>query len=356
MEFMQISMELNEAEQTLRRIYLRSPERHVDSPCQEEEVRGLMALAFTKDPLETGGDADSKGRRLDALIQEQTFIPPDMDISFVRHMRYMPAFWHRHTFFELLCVLNGECRNIFHDTELNMRKGDICIHAPGTVHAVSAFSDDALLINILLRKSTFEQAFFSMMNGSSILAGFFRRSFYRINEMPYLLFHTGEDTLLSDLILQAKAEAASAHRYKRHMVNVLISQMFVRMLEYHEHSIEIPEFHLYGKHTNLMEILDYINVNYASITLKELSARFNYSERQLQRIIMDATGISFRENIQNQKMQRAAALLCGSNLSVASICEQTGYPSQNNFRKIFQRFYGMTPSEYRKQYGQENPQ
>jgi transcriptional regulator GlxA family with amidase domain len=104
------------------------------------------------------------------------------------------------------------------------------------------------------------------------------------------------------------------------------------------------------KESGLMEILNYISANYASVNLKQLSARFNYSERQLQRIIMDATGISFRENIQNQKMQRAAVLLSGSDLSVASICEQTGYPSQNNFRKIFQRHYGMTPSEYRNQF------
>lgn len=346
MDFMHVSEELDEAEQTLKRFYLRNPERYDRSPCQEEEVRSLLTLVFPLGPMET----DSEEEQLNTLIKEQTFIPPDMDISFVRHMRYMPAFWHRHTFFELLCVIKGSCRNIFHDTEINMREGDICIHAPGTVHAVSSFSDDAVLINILLRKSTFEQAFFSLMNGSSILAGFFRHSFYRTREMPYLLFHTGEDAIVPDLIMQAKEEAASGHRYKRHMVNILISQLFVRILEYHEQCIEIPDSHLYMKEAGLMEILNYISANYASVNLKQLSARFNYSERQLQRIIMDATGISFRENIQNQKMQRAAVLLSGSDLSVASICEQTGYPSQNNFRKIFQRHYGMTPSEYRNQF------
>jgi len=67
----------------------------------------------------------------------------------------------------------------------------------------------------------------------------------------------------------------------------------------------------------------------------------------MQRIITDATGMPFSKSIQMQKMQRAAALLSESELSVAAICEQIGYPSQNNFRKVFLRYYGVTPSVFR---------
>jgi AraC-like DNA-binding protein len=59
--------------------------------------------------------------------------------------------------------------------------------------------------------------------------------------------------------------------------------------------------------------------------------------------------MSFSQNIQNQKMQRAASLLTDSDMSISAICEQVGYPSQNNFRKMFARHFGVTPSEYRKQ-------
>ena len=122
----------------------------------------------------------------------------------------------------------GSCHNIFYDRDLIMKRGDICIHAPGTVHAVSAFSDDAVLVNILVRKSTFEQVFFGLMQGNSILSSFFKRSFYRTSEIPYLLFHAQNDEMLLDLIVKARAEASTCHRYKRQMVNTLISQISVR--------------------------------------------------------------------------------------------------------------------------------
>jgi len=116
----------------------------------------------------------------------------------------------------------------------------------------------------------------------------------------------------------------------------------------------VPEFNLAGKNTDLIQILDYINTNYSTVSLKQVADRFNYSERQLQRIIMNSTGMSFSRNIQNQKMQRAASLLVDSDLSISAICEQVGYPSPNNFRKMFLRYYNMTPSEYRKLYGMDS--
>ena len=186
------------------------------------------------------------------------------------------------------------------------------------------------------------------MQGNSILSSFFQRSFYRTSEIPYLLFHAQGDEVLPDLIVKARAEASTSHRYKRQMVNTLISQIFITMLENHEYDIEVPEFNLAGKNTDLIQILDYINTNYSTVSLKQVADRFNYSERQLQRIITNATGMSFSQNIQNQKMQRAASLLVDSDLSISAICEQVGYPSPNNFRKMFLRYYDMTPSEYRK--------
>ena len=90
-----------------------------------------------------------------------------------------------------------------------------------------------------------------------------------------------------------------------------------------------------------------MQANFKTVSLKELSNLFNYSERQLQRIIQSATGHTFIENIQNQKMKLASELLIHSTLSVSEISERIGFQSLNNFRKIFFKYFNMTPSEYR---------
>lgn len=87
-----------------------------------------------------------------------------------------------------------------------MRTGDICIMAPDVTHSLSAFHDEDYIINILIRKSTFEQSFFGLLDSDTILSDFFKRTFYQTSEIPYLLFHSENDPVLTDLIERAYAE------------------------------------------------------------------------------------------------------------------------------------------------------
>ena len=132
------------------------------------------------------------------------------------------------------------------------------------------------------------------------------------------------------------------------MVNTLLSLFFINLFRRHEQHTELSGIHPNSSEKNLMYILRYMQANYKTVSLKELSSIFNYSERQLQRIIQNATGHTFIENIQNQKMKQAADLLQNSTLPVSEISERTGFQSLNNFRKIFFKYFNMTPSEYRK--------
>lgn len=51
--------------------------------------------------------------------------------------------------------------------------------------------------------------------------------------------------------------------------------------------------------------MNYISSNYKSISLKDLSVFFNYSERQISRILKDYIGKSFINIIQDIKTQKA---------------------------------------------------
>ena len=332
---------LTPTEKKLKQYFLHLKERHLDEPCEQQDVMDLLLSAYS-----AMSDANIP-RLLNPQIDEQIFILENMDTSFVRHARYTPAFWHRHDFFEIIFVLNGNCTNYIFDRSILMQTGDICIMAPDVNHALSAFHDEDDIINILIRKSTFEQSFFGLLEGDTILSDFFKRIFYQTSEIPYLLFHAGQDPVLSELIERASTECTQPRRYQKQMANTLLSLFFIHLFRRHEQHLESSSVHLNSSEENLMYILRYMQANYKTVTLKELSSLFNYSERQLQRIIQNATGHTFIENIQNQKMKRASELLKNSTLSVAEISERTGFQSLNNFRKIFYRYYQMTPSAYR---------
>lgn len=61
-----------------------------------------------------------------------------------------------------------------------------------------------------------------------------------------------------------------------------------------------------------------------------------------------ATGVSFNEYLNRTRLKYACALLLQSDLPVKSIAYEAGYASTEYFLYVFRRFFGMTPSAYRR--------
>lgn len=332
---------LHPAEKAFKKYFLDAPTRHLDQPCTEDQIVDILHDVF----VNCYPDSEYG---ITVTVNEHTFVSSDLDAAFVRHLRYLPALIHQHDFFELLYVAEGRCTNTILQQSISMAAGDLCIIAPGTEHAVSAFEDEDIIFNIIIRTSTFESAFFGLLEGDDILSDFFRRTFYGKDGIPWLLFHTAGDTHLLEVTEHAYEEYQSHSQYRKQMMNSMLSVFLITLLRDHEETMEIPNAHLYKTDNNLMSILRYMQANFATVSMAEMAKQFNYSERQLQRLILNATGMTFRENIQKQKMSRAALLL-RRGVTVTEICQQLGFESENNFRKIFARAFGMTPSDYRKQ-------
>lgn len=96
------------------------------------------------------------------------------------------------------------------------------------------------------------------------------------------------------------------------------------------------------------DMLKYLQENCRTVTLDELSERFHYSRRHLQRIIQRETGSTLIENLQSWKIHEAGKLLCETQLSISEVYTRLGFRSPNYFRRLFRDYYGMTPSQYRK--------
>ncbi|MCR4744787.1 MAG: AraC family transcriptional regulator [Lachnospiraceae bacterium] len=329
--------ELTKRELYLKEVFLSSPKRNLDKPCSVDEVHDILDIAY--DNMMTAKEFED--------AHEYNFIDKNLDCSLVRHMRYNPATWHKHEFFEILYVIHGSCKNYFSDHPIQMHKGDICISAPGSSHAVSAFNDSDIMLNILIRKTTFERYFMGLMEEDDILSSFFYRALYQKNKIPYILFHSGNDSTLKYIIGRALKDFRGSRRFKRQFLNTCLSEFFIELLRSYEHTVETSDFKRNGLSENTVFLLRYIQQHYKDISLKDLSEFFNYSERQLQRILFKATGKNFMEIVQYQKMKSAEKMLTETNLSVEQICEESGYQSPNNFRRIFKNIHGITPHKFR---------
>jgi len=87
------------------------------------------------------------------------------------------------------------------------------------------------------------------------------------------------------------------------------------------------------------------------ISLESLAAKAGLERRTFLRRFRKATGMTTSEYGQRLRVSRACELLQFSGLPVERIAWETGYGDPGAFRKIFARFVGLTPGEYRQRFG-----
>lgn len=83
------------------------------------------------------------------------------------------------------------------------------------------------------------------------------------------------------------------------------------------------------------------------ITLDELAHRVASSRRQLQRAFAEVGKTTFRQYLTGVRMERAAEMLIGSDLTVREVAHRVGYRQPAQFAKAFRRHHGLVPSDYR---------
>ncbi|MBB2494722.1 AraC family transcriptional regulator [Aquipseudomonas ullengensis] len=83
-------------------------------------------------------------------------------------------------------------------------------------------------------------------------------------------------------------------------------------------------------------------------SIEYIAAHMMLSTRKLQRRL-DAEGTSFQELLSMTRQSMACHYLQDSALSIAQLADLLGYGDQSAFSRAFQRWYGTSPREWRKQ-------
>ncbi|OUS76166.1 hypothetical protein B1748_12930 [Paenibacillus sp. MY03] len=97
------------------------------------------------------------------------------------------------------------------------------------------------------------------------------------------------------------------------------------------------------------DMLDYIQSNIQDkLHLKELANQFYLNSNYCCHLFNKYTGKTFTEYVTELRMKKAAGLLANHRLTIEEAGSESGYPDYFYFNKVFKKYYGQTPSEYRK--------
>ncbi|MBR3437624.1 MAG: helix-turn-helix domain-containing protein [Lachnospiraceae bacterium] len=86
----------------------------------------------------------------------------------------------------------------------------------------------------------------------------------------------------------------------------------------------------------------------SEINAMKIAEEFHTTEKKVYETVRANRGMSLNEYILSLRMQKAGRLLYSSTMSVGEIGRLCGFEAESTFFRVFKKYYGMRPSEYRR--------
>ena len=342
---------LNEIERKNKEMYLSDRNREwYTAPMSYEEYYRLVSTntqiedlrAFYRDTTKNGTGLTITPNK----IYSQT------NIFLSLHGRYSYPILHNHDFVELIYVLNGSCTNFINGKAIVMNRGDFCFMAPSTVHAMLAVNDNDVIFNVLLHEESFSQYFSHILTRSDMIGYFFKNISVANNATPYLLFKTNGHEKIMNRMVQSFHEFTNKNLFFEDLIGAYVNEIFIELSRCFN-----PETIINNSETNaaafIHPILNFIKVNYNSVTLKELSDIFSYSEAYLSKLIKKNTGQNFKQIVETARLDEAKYLMQHTDYTLTEISQKVGYFDSSHMNKNFVKLVGLPPNKWLKQHNPE---
>lgn len=98
------------------------------------------------------------------------------------------------------------------------------------------------------------------------------------------------------------------------------------------------------------KVVRFIEMNFANkITVADIANSIGLNRSYLNSIFRRQMQTNIQDYLIRYRLQRACQLMHNESLSIGHISRSVGYEDPLQFSKIFKKYYGMSPSDYRKQ-------
>ena len=136
-----------------------------------------------------------------------------------------------------------------------------------------------------------------------------------------------------------------------HFANdIKIYELIIRLLGYIMNEIDDKKIIISNK-IKIEPVKTYLEQHFVEyITLDDLEKRFHINKYYLTKLFKEEYNISIITYLNQLRVNKAKKLLRNSNQKIESISRICGIDDQGYFIRLFKRFEGMTPGDYRKQW------
>lgn len=258
------------------------------------------------------------------IVENKDFTGGDIVIAGRKHLIGCTE-PHRHKFFEIEYILNGDGEYIVNGREYPFKSGVLFFMTPADFHTVDSYGSE--IINIMFAAECAEaERLLELINSGS----------------PCFELENISDRLFVTVILDEIITACSQSHvnYSLELLSCLLDKLaLLRGNETPHISSDICSAVIYM-----------LNHFKDGITLADASAVAGYTPEYFSLLFKKEIGISFKKYLNNIQFDYSAKLLRFSDRNIIEICFDSGFNDYANFERRFKEKFGLTPKEYRQNF------
>lgn len=259
--------------------------------------------------------------------------------------------YHIHDYVEIMIPLIEDCVVVLEHSEIKVKQNNLIFMGNRTIHKVKPISKKGVVVNIALRSSAFSLNELDYLNHrengsniSNILFSLLSNEEY--GEGRYSLFEVNHDAKITNLIYDIISEYYHPDIQSDQLIRLEMLTLFSLLIRQAANAeIKVKDFR--RKNNNLLSLLLYIEKHYSNITLQKMATHFGFNPNYLSDYLKKHTGKTFIQLVHLQRINVAAEYLTYTTAPIERIATRVGYENPSYFYKIFKKYFGISPAEYR---------
>ena len=265
----------------------------------------------------------------------------------VRDFKFtMPDVHIHYNDYEVYYLLEGE-RCYFIGTKIyHLKQGSLVFVRRNVIHK-TALSREAHHDRILLEisRSYLESVF--AITGELTLHDFFQ------DDCIILSLECEEQNFITELLLALGRELGTKNSGFRLLAKSLVAELFIYAKRMENKTNPSASSRTDDpRHRQIEQIACYIAENCCSpLSLNSIAEQFYMNKCYLSRIFKEITGFTVNGYLHARRIQKARSLLIQNSMNISEVAEAAGYENLTYFERVFKKHTGMSPLEYRRQYG-----
>ena len=301
------------------------------------------------EPHDIARQLDDRGRYELPLDKE---FPFNIRLFNFNSKQYTPT-WNWHERLELTMPLDGPARMKMGDQKVTLAPGDLLVVDNLKLHNMEDFAGFDTRVVVMSFMPEFVYA-----PGSPSCDYTFLLPFYAKREgFPHVLRASDEHTptvylAMVELLQRYFPPKELAHPQSGCKASFLqILYQLVRRFQASE--VLRSEFVQHRQQADrLARLFEYVRLNYAErISVEQATRLVHMSQAQFMKVFKKVAGMTFVAHVTRVRITNALRLLRETNLTIAEIAAQTGFPDQSYFDRRFKQAFGKSPRQFRKDLG-----